>query len=77
MKDFILRNKTTIGLILQGTFSSLLLNNEILTWFAAHPMIAAWILSLANGLAMAGILRSDKEVKTEQLLEKLNKVNNA
>jgi len=72
MKDWILANKTVVGTVLQGTFSSLLLNKDILLWFAEHPMYAAWILSLANGLAMAGILKSDKEQRTIQLIKKLD-----
>lgn len=66
------RNKIKIGLVIQFTFQSLLLNITIQDWLNHHAMVAAWVLSIANGLTLAGILKSDKEVKLQQELKKID-----
>lgn len=68
--DLIYRNKTIVGVVLQGMTQSLFLDHNIQVWLMSHPMQAAWIISLNNGLILAGVLRSDKEVKIAQILRK-------
>jgi len=72
MLDWLKTKKLPIGLFLTGAYWSLMTNPAILTFLSEHPYLNALVGSITGGLALAGILKSDKEAKMQILLKKLD-----